>query len=342
MPSSHGNLTLPQTTGSIALNGRQSKLVITDYTFGTKGSLLFTTASVFFAGTIGERDILFLFGDADQSHEFALTLTGVGTRCSSSRFQFTNSSAAASVTIVAVHPGSVGLVTVWESASQLVLFADPITAATFWAPPIKSATANTVPGFESFWQFGTNMTVLVGGPYLVRNATIEGSTLALRGDLNASVPLTVVAPPVVRYVTWNGARVGVRSKGAFLTGRLEESASVREVRVPKLTGWKFRDSLPEVQSGFDDSSWTVANKTSTNLDPKPLFGDGRVLYGEFLIRAGSISGISEADRSFLKGCDYGLYVATLLYALWPVDVPAAVRAISCSADTSTRLAPRPL
>ena len=180
-------------------------------------------------------------------------------------------------------PGSAGLVTVWESASQLVLFADPTTAATFWAPAIKSASANTVAGLEAFWQFGTNTTVLVGGPYLVRNATISRDTLALRGDLNASVPLTVVAPPEVRQVTWNGARVSMRSEGALLTGRLTESASVRGASVPKLTGWKFSDSLPEVQSGFDDSSWTVANKTSTNINLKPVFGDGRVLYGGFPI-----------------------------------------------------------
>ena len=79
----------PQTTGSIAFDGRQSKLIITDYTFGAKGSLLFT-ASIFLASRIGERDVFFLFGDADQSHEFALTLTGAGTRSYSSRLQFLN------------------------------------------------------------------------------------------------------------------------------------------------------------------------------------------------------------------------------------------------------------
>ncbi|KAM5536271.1 hypothetical protein V8D89_010048 [Ganoderma adspersum] len=281
VPSSQGTLTLPQTTGSIALTGRQSKLIITDYTFGAHGTLLYTTASIFFAGTIGARDVLFLFGDADQSHEFALTLTGAGARsASSSRLQFSNSTEAAGVTTIAVVPGSAGLVTVWESPSQLVLFADPGTAATFWAPAVKAATARTVPGLEAFWQFGTNETVLVGGPYLVRNATIEGDTLALHGDLNASVPLTVVAPPAVRAVTWNGARVpGLRAQGALLTGRLEERAAVREVRVPALTGWRFADSLPEVQGGFDDAGWTVANKTTTNINLKPLFGDGRVLYG---------------------------------------------------------------
>ncbi|KAI1781616.1 hypothetical protein LXA43DRAFT_1105616 [Ganoderma leucocontextum] len=67
-------------------------------------SLLVTTASIFFAGTIGEHDVLFLFGDADQAHEFALTLTGAGTCSTSPRLQFTNSSAVG-VTTVAVVPG---------------------------------------------------------------------------------------------------------------------------------------------------------------------------------------------------------------------------------------------
>ena len=38
--------------------------------------------------------------------------------------------------------------------------------------------------------------------------------------------------------------------------------------------------MPEVQAGFNDSKWVVANKTSTNINQKPLFGDGRVLYGK--------------------------------------------------------------
>ncbi|PIL34786.1 hypothetical protein GSI_02573 [Ganoderma sinense ZZ0214-1] len=291
VPSSQGTLTLPQTTGSIALNGRQSKFIVTDYTFGAQGALLYTTASIFFAGTIGARDVLFLSGDADQAHEFAIILTGAGTRSASSCIQFTNSTAAAGVTTVSIVSGDTGLLTVWESASQLVFFADPVTAATFWAPPVKSQTADTVRGLESYWQFGTNTTVLVGGPYLVRNATISEGTLALRGDLNASVPLTVVAPPSVKEVTWNGERVDVRAEGALLTGWLAQSVSVSEVKVPALTGWKFADSLPEIQAEFDDSSWTVANKTKTNIEVKPLFGDGSVLYG----------------------CDYGFCEGHILY-----------------------------
>ena len=299
MPTSQGPLTLPQHTPGIALNGRQSKLVITDYTFGTRGALLYTTASVFFAGTIGSRDVLFLYGPAGQSHEFAFVQrgSGTGTRIASEspRIQLipppstlARSSAAGHYTTVVIlpDPDAAGLLTIWDSDEQLVLFADPVTAATFWAPVVRQPTPSTVEGFESYWRFGTNTTVLVGGPHLVRNATLsrDRATLALRGDLNASVPLTVIGPPSVRAVLWNGRPAEVRSDGkGVLSGRLVRSVDVGKVKVPKLEGWKFRDSLPEVQRGFDDSDWVEANHTTTNIFLKPIFGDGRVLYGEWLV-----------------------------------------------------------
>ncbi|CDO72277.1 Glycoside Hydrolase Family 35 protein [Trametes cinnabarina] len=287
VPTSHGTLTLPLTTGAIALDGRQSKVIVTDYSFGSKGSVLYSTASIFFAGTIGSRDVLFLFGDADQSHEAAIAFTGNGARIQSSRVRFSTSRASRGVTTVTVLPGSTGLVTIWDSDTQLVLFADPVTTATFWAPAVPSATRNSISGFEHFWQFGTNTIVLVGGPYLVRNASLAdgGRTLALRGDLNSTVMLTVIAPPSVSAVTWNGQRVEslrptTQAQGrGFLTGTLAERSAVKSVQVPELTGWKFADSLPEIQPNFDDSAWVVANHTTTNITRKPLFGDGRVLFG---------------------------------------------------------------
>ena len=182
-----------------------------------------------------------------------------------------------------------GLVTLWDSDEQLVLFADPASAASFWAPAIRSETANTIPGLESFWQFGTNTTVLVGGPYLVRNATIEGSTLALRGDLNTSVPLTIVGPTSVRTVTWNGVGVEVESDGrGVLRGKLTLGDTVKTVKMPRLDGWRYTDRLPEAKAGFDDSDWVIADHTSTSITQGMLFGDGRVLYGEFSERFSSV------------------------------------------------------
>ncbi|KAI0632367.1 glycoside hydrolase superfamily [Trametes polyzona] len=288
VPTSKGAFSIPQTTEGIALNGRQSKVIVTDYTFGARSSVLYSTASIFFAGTIGGRDVLFLFGDSEQSHEASIIFTGNGTRIQSAHAGFASTSDAQQPPIVTIFPGVTGLVTIWDSDTQLVLFADTTTAATFWAPPIRQETCETVSGFENFWQFGTNTTVLVGGPYLVRNATLDdnGHTLALRGDLNASVALTVIAPPSVQAVTWNGQRVddlraatAPHGHGGFLTGHLNPRASIKGIQTPKLTGWKYADSLPEVKPGFDDSKWVVADHTTTNITHKRMFGDGRILFG---------------------------------------------------------------
>ena len=293
LPSSQGTLDLPQTFNAITLNGRQSKVIITDYTFGRTGSVQHTTAAMFFAGAIGARDVLFLTGDVGQAHEVALGLSGRGGRRASSpyiSYSTPNSSAqgqegTTTAVTVTVRAGLArGLVTLWDSDEQLVLFADPATAASFWAPAIRSPTVDTVPGLESFWQFGTNETVLVGGPYLVRNATIKGggTTLALRGDLNASVPLTVVGPKEIDRMTWNGAQVDVESDGrGVLRGKLTLGYVMRRVEVPELGGWRYMDSLPEVRKGFDDEGWVIADHTETNITQGILFGDGRVLYGEF-------------------------------------------------------------
>jgi len=209
-------------------------------------------------------------------------------RTTSSLVRFTSKkTGSSSDSIVSFMSGIKGLVTVWDSSTQLVLFADSDTAGTFFAPVLPStSTTGDAETFKNYWQIGSNETVLVGGPYLVRNASLSGSELALRGDLNASVMLTVVAPPTVRTITWNGQRVeanakassAVTARGGF-AGQLALSTSASGVHVPALSNWKFADSLPEIQANFSDAAWTIANHTTTNIPDKPLFGDGRVLYG---------------------------------------------------------------
>lgn len=126
----------------------------------------------------------------------------------------------------------------------------------------------------------------------MRNATLlRNGELALRGDLNTSAMLTVIAPNQVRSVSWNGEPVPVdfakisnyngnaASSSAILMGTVAPRVQVSGVSVPELANWKFKDSLPEIGADFDDGSWIVANHTTTNINPKPSFGDGRVLYG---------------------------------------------------------------
>lgn len=272
-------LTLPRTLNTgIELNGRQSKVVLTDYAVGSRSSLLYSTAPVLFAGVIGSTDVVLLYGDGDQGHEFAVAAA----------------EDKETKTYAVAHTGVKGLRVLHaptRSAPRhpLVLFADTDTASSFFAPAIPAADPHTP--YRTFWQFGTNDSVLVGRPYLVRGASVSegGRVLALRGDLNASVPLTLVVPANVQRVSWNGADVPVRAVFGtedvvgvrILEGELRIGVDRKDIVVPRLEGWRFHDSLPEIKPGFDDDGWVTADHTTTNISA-PLFGDGRVLYGRCL------------------------------------------------------------
>src|SRR5882757_6342074 len=52
-----GPLQIPVVVPAITLGGRESKVVVTDYTFGSSSRLLFSTAQIFYASTIDKRDI---------------------------------------------------------------------------------------------------------------------------------------------------------------------------------------------------------------------------------------------------------------------------------------------
>lgn len=228
---------------------------MTDYSYGKAGSLLYSTAQILFAGSIGDRDVLFVYGSADQSHEFATTTPNATYAFTAGNFT--------------------GLQTLLDTNGSLILFADTVTAGTFFAPVLASDDP-----LGAYWGIGSNDTVLVGGPQLVRNATLEDGTLALFGDLNATTtPITVIGPSTITSVTFNGAPVSVNSSASssILVGTI--STSIPDITIPELSGWKFADSLPEASAEFDDGNWTIADHTTTNIPTKPAYGDGRVLYG---------------------------------------------------------------
>ncbi|KAL0580562.1 hypothetical protein V5O48_001474 [Marasmius crinis-equi] len=279
----------------ITLSGRESKVIVTDYAFGANSRALYSEAQVFFAGVIDGRDVLLLHGDSEQLHSFAVPLTGTPTPGmtlpGSADIQFRDTVGSDKARLIVVLPGVEGLVTVYDSDTQLILYADTETVDTFWAPTIAGEG-----DFANFWSLGTNETVLIGGPYLVRSADISGNELALRGDLNisegaADVMLTVIAPKNINSITWNGQPVTQASSflpTSWVSGTIPgvgsgdsttNSLTGGQITLPKLDQWKFKDSLPEISSDFDDSSWALANHTTTNIPQKPLYGDGRVLYG---------------------------------------------------------------
>ncbi|KAG8750302.1 hypothetical protein FRC12_012950 [Ceratobasidium sp. 428] len=127
---------VPLTLPSITLSGRASKVLLRNVAFGSS-RLAWSTASLFYAGKMGAQDVLFLCGPSAEGHEFALPLGNDNqpVRAQVSRhISISQHDPKSPLSIVTVLPGNVGLTTVFESAEQLVLFADSDTAGGFWAP----------------------------------------------------------------------------------------------------------------------------------------------------------------------------------------------------------------
>ncbi|KAF8625954.1 hypothetical protein AX17_006679 [Amanita inopinata Kibby_2008] len=281
--TSAGTVQIPEIASNITLGGRQSKVITTDYTFGMSSKLLYSTAQIFFAGKIDGRDILIVYGDPEQEHELAYFGSAPSNLQTSQAVVTSRTDLRGDPIIVTFLTGITGQVTVVDSADMLILYMDTETVATFWAPVIAGSVNDPL---RNYWGLGTNETILVGGPYLVRNASISGDLLALHGDLKTDVRLTVIAPKNIKTITWNGQAVSADAAASAMfstyggfVGRLRLAPCVTGVSVPKLTRWKFEDSLPEIQNSFDDSSWVIANHTTTNIPYKPYYGDGRILYG---------------------------------------------------------------
>lgn len=72
VPTSAGNLTIPQLGGSLTLSGRDSKIHVTDYDVaGT--NILYSTAEVFTWKKFNNDKVLVLYGGPGEHHEFAVS-----------------------------------------------------------------------------------------------------------------------------------------------------------------------------------------------------------------------------------------------------------------------------
>lgn len=235
---------VPQQPGTaITLDGRDSHVVVADYRVG-EAQLQYSTSELMTDATIGDRDLAVLYGDADSDGETVLryaskpTVTATGGAVTTTWDQATGD-----LRLNYTHQGLIRVtVTAAGQRPLLLLVGDKDTAKTFW----RQDTA-TGP-------------VLVRGTHLLRTATSRdgGRTVALTGD-NADDKNIEVFTSATR-VTWNGRPVKTGT-GRSLTGEIPTAAAVH---LPTLTNWKHAEESPEAAPGFDDTSWQVADRTTTN------------------------------------------------------------------------------
>jgi hypothetical protein len=75
LPTSQGNLTIPQLGGKLSLNGRDSKFHVTDYDVGGV-NLLYSTAEIFTWKKYGDERVLVVYGGPNEEHELAVSDCG--------------------------------------------------------------------------------------------------------------------------------------------------------------------------------------------------------------------------------------------------------------------------
>lgn len=291
---------VPQQKGTqIALDGRDSKLLLAGYRFG--GQMLDYSTSQFLTDVVdGNTATAVVYGADGDAGETALSYASApSVKLLSGEATWHWDGAAHRLRINYVHAKGTIALRITSGARALRLLA------------MDRAHA------EQVWKLDTHAgPVLALGPYLVRTADVEGNTLRLTGDTSAPTRLQVFAPPGVAHVTWNGQALNLAAdaQGAMTA----DLAGPAPVNLPALDGWKFKAGAPEIAPAFNDSRWRAADLKSSNnpsWDHKlpVLFADdygfhyGDVWYrGHFVARPGQKGLLLQAGTG-----KHGVYTAWL-------------------------------
>ncbi|CAI7652554.1 unnamed protein product [Penicillium manginii] len=249
-----GAITIPD----IELAGRQSKIIVTDYTIGKTSSLLYSSAEVLTYATL-DVDVIVFYLNIGQQGTFVFKNAAKGLTFRTYGNSNVTSSSSEYGTKYTYTQGD-GSTVLKFSNGNLVYLLDKETAWNFFAIP-TSSNPNVSPSKQ----------ILALGPYLVRSASVEKDTVSLIGD-NANTTSIEVYPgsSKVTKIKWNGKSVSTRktSYGSLIASA--PGAENAKVSLPALKSWRSQDTLPEIQRNYDDSRWTICNKTTTVNAVAPL------------------------------------------------------------------------
>ncbi|KAL7621478.1 hypothetical protein AAE478_008801 [Parahypoxylon ruwenzoriense] len=319
VPTSAGNISIPQLGGELVLTRRDSKIHVTDYDVGGI-NLLYCTAEIFTwaQDTSGKRTLV-LYGGAGETHEFAIDITNLtaaavfaGLKHVGVRTRKTNSNL---------------LVVQWNVSEnrRILAFGDQLEVLLLWRNDAYNYWVAELPAEAPIANYSSpsKSTVVVKGPYLVRTASLDGKTLRLTGDINSTTDIELIYEPTgkVNAVSFNEKALNVkRNEDAKLTARLDFEPP--KLSLPDFASleWKYIDSLPEIQTSYNDSAWISCENPSTNnpqalTTPTSLYASDYGFHSGSLIYRGHFTANGEESSLFLGlsgGNDFG-------YSLWLND-----------------------
>ncbi|KAI0129915.1 lactase [Xylariales sp. AK1849] len=290
VPTSFGNVTIPQLGGTLTLNGRDSKIHITDYDVGGI-NLIYSSADIYTHSRAGEKHVLLIYGLAGETHELAF----------SSKLGKPTVEGDASTVKIATRGSAVVVLWMVTDEKKVLHYGSHLDVYLLWR---NDAFKYWVLQLEAPAPIGnyssqTKETVVAKAGYLLRSAVKSGTSLYLTGDLNATTDLEIIAGlPGSNNIYFNGEKVpSVKSTNGRLSATL--TYATPDVEIPELESleWKYIDSLPEINSNYDDSAWIVADHETTNNTARDDYG---------------IPFSLKTPTSLLAG-DYGFNTGCLLY-----------------------------
>ncbi|KAI0886184.1 glycoside hydrolase family 35 protein [Annulohypoxylon maeteangense] len=319
VPTSIGNISIPQLGGELVLTRRDSKIHVTDYDVGGV-NLIYSTAEIFTwaRDTSGKRTLI-LYGGADEVHEFAIDLTNLTRVSAETKFNDKN------VKIQKIHSNT--LVVQWKVSTErrILNLSDDLEVLLLWRNDAFNYWVAELPAEAPVANYSSpsKSTVVVKGPYLVRTAAIVEETLRLTGDINRTVDIELIYEPTgkVKALSFNDETLqGSLNGDGKLTARLDFQAP--EITLPNFATleWKYIDSLPETQISYDDSAWVTCDIPSTNnpqslLTPTSLYASDYGFHSGSLIYRGHFTANGEESTLFVNltgGNDFG-------YSIWLDD-----------------------
>lgn len=276
---------------NIALNGRQSKILVTDYRFGSN-LLLYSSADILTYGVF-DKDVIVFYLEEGQKGQFALQNRGQGESNTYGTSDITTSTSDVVTTVT--YTQGVGK-TVLELNGVLVYLLEQKAAWKFWAPTTTS---------NPFVKPDEHIFVL--GPYLVRNARTSQGTVFVSGDNDNATEIEVyTGQHSIQAINWNGIRLKTtKTSYGSLVAQIPGTED-REISLPSLTNWRSANSLPEKDTTYDDSKWTTCSKNTT------------------------LSPIAPATLPVLFSSDYGYYTGPKIYRGYFDGKSATAVNITCS------------
>ncbi|KAK4181442.1 family 35 putative glycoside hydrolase [Triangularia setosa] len=270
LPTAPGTFSLPALSTNFVLSGRDSKLLVTDYPFGPY-VLTYSSAEILTWNSYNKTTLV-VYGNVGEYHELRFTHNWDNPSLESSG--------------VNLFAGNGTTVAQWTTTSDrqwavindevYIYFEDRVSAYQYW-------TVDLTPAFSE-----RASSIIVYGGYLIRTASetwLEGlitTGLLITGDFNQTTTLEIMNVPLLaRTLTVNNKPVNftVNNHGNWVVTIDYEYAN--SIPIPDLVTeveWNYRDSLPELQSNYDDSGWLSAVLTTNNTDtafvltPTSLYG----------------------------------------------------------------------